>query len=339
MNRFRILWLSAWFAGLALACPSQTPAYQYFRVGNVQDVTAAPRSGFALMGGGEDLDEAFRWLCNRAGRGDFLVLRATGDDEYNRYVQSLCKLNSVATIVIPSRASALDPFVAEKINHASALFIAGGDQANYISFWMGTPVQAALNNAIARGVPIGGTSAGLAVMGEYAYTAQGDKPDDPNLDGKSALADPFSERISFARGFLDIPILRNVITDTHFARRDRMGRLLVFLARLNKPEGKAVPATVPTIRGIGVQERAAVLVESDGKATIVGFGDAYFVDARGADGPLEPGKPLTFGKFTVQKASPGETFFLKSWAGDGITYRVFAESGKLRSTQTGGEIY
>ena len=61
-----------------------------------------------------------------------------------------------------------------KRNH----FIAGGDQANYINFWMGTPVQTAMNDAIRRSVPIGGTSAGLAVMGEYLYTAQGDKPDE-----------------------------------------------------------------------------------------------------------------------------------------------------------------
>ena len=290
------------------------------------------------MGGGEDLDEAFRWLCNHAGGGDFLVLSAAGDDEYNRYVQSLCRLNSVATIVIPSREAALDPFVAEAIDHASALFIAGGDQANYINFWMGTPVQTAMNEAIIRGVPVGGTSAGLAVMGEYAYTAQADKPDDPNLDGKTALADPYSSRISLARGFLDIPVLKSIIIDTHFARRDRMGRLLVFLARLNEPDRNATPKSLG-IRGIGVQEGTAVLLEPDGKATVVGYGDAYFVDAREADGPLEPGKPLTFGKFTVQKVGVGETFFVKSWAGEASTYRLFAEAGKLRSTQTGGEIY
>ncbi len=91
-------------------------------------------------------------------------------------------------------------------------------------------------------------------------------------------------RISLTQGFLDIPILKAIITDTHFARRDRMGRLLVFLARLNEPDGKALPGNVPTIHGIGVEERAAVLVEPDGKARVVGYGDAYFIDARGADG-------------------------------------------------------
>jgi cyanophycinase-like exopeptidase len=147
------------------------------------------------MGGGTDLDEAFKWLCERAGGGDLLVLRATGGDDYDSHIQGLCALNSVATLVVPSRAAAEDPFVAKMIGKASALFIAGGDQANYVNFWHGTPVQSALNEAIGRGAPMGGTSAGLAVLGEYAYTAQGDKPDAPNLDGKTALADPYGREL------------------------------------------------------------------------------------------------------------------------------------------------
>jgi cyanophycinase len=317
---------------------SQPPAYKYLRVGNDSDVSAVPRSGFALMGGGKDLDEAFRWLCVRAGGGDFLIIRAAGAGDYNRYVQSLCRLNSVATVVIPNREAALDPFVEQTIRRASAIFIAGGDQANYINFWMGTPVQTAMNDAIRRGVPIGGTSAGLAVMGEYIYTAQGDKPDDPNLDGRTALADPFSARVTLARGFLDIPILKNIITDTHFARRDRMGRLLVFLARLNEPDGKPAPKPL-AIRGIGVQERAAVLLEPDGRATVVGNGDAYFIDAVQPGGPLEEGKPLTFPSFRVEKVAPGDTYDVKAWAGDAIAYTLSVEAGKVKSTQTGGEIY
>ncbi|HEY1894944.1 MAG TPA: Type 1 glutamine amidotransferase-like domain-containing protein, partial [Terracidiphilus sp.] len=152
------------------ATSAPSAKFRYIRVGSATHASAvSPRAGFALMGGGDDLDEAFRWLCDRAGSGDFLVLRATGDDEYNPYVQKLCRVNSVATLVIPGRAAAADPAVARIISQASVLFIAGGDQANYINFWMGTPVQAALNDAIRRGVPTGGTSAGLAVLGEYAY--------------------------------------------------------------------------------------------------------------------------------------------------------------------------
>lgn len=334
--------LRGWAAFLLIASAfgalAQTPQYHYIRAGGEADLSVKPRPAFALMGGGTDLDEAFRFLCDRAAGGDFLVLRATGDDAYNPYIRGLCRLNSVATLVIPNRAAAADPFVAETIRHAEAIFIAGGDQANYIKFWMNTPVQSAINAAIHRGVPVGGTSAGLAVLGEYIYSAQSDKPDDPNLDGKTAMADPFGGRITLTRGFLDIPVLKSIITDTHFARRDRMGRLLVFLARLNKPDEK-LGTRSGGIRGIGVEERAAILLQPDGKAHVVGFGDAYFIDADSAKGVPQKGKPLTFGPFTVQKVAPGADFYINSWAGDAISYKVWVENGKIRSSQTANEIY
>ena len=291
------------------------------------------------MGGGTDLDEAFRWLCERAGSGDLLVLRASGDDEYNPYIQKLCHLNSVATVVIPSREAAGDPFVARAIDEASAVFISGGDQSNYINVWQGTPVEAALNAAVARGVPIGGTSAGLAVLGEWAYTAQGDKPNDPNLDGKTAMADPYGPRITLSHNFLEIPILKGIITDTHFAKRNRMGRLLVFLARLNSGDGK-LPAQGLGVRGIGVEQGAAVLLEADGKVMVVGKGAAYFVDAERAAGvTLERNQPMTYGDFEVQKVAPGKAFDLKAWSGDGIQYKLSVKKGKIESTQAGGGVY
>jgi cyanophycinase len=335
MSRLRLFLSFGLLLAGAHSAWSQKRPYTYIRAGEAANVTVQPRAGVALMGGGTDLDEAFQFLCDRANGGDMVVLRARGDDEYNAYLRGICHLNSVATLIIPNKKAAEDPFVAETISHAAVIFIAGGDQANYINFWMNTPVQNALNEAIRHGVPIGGTSAGLAVMGEYAYSAQGDRPDDPNLDGKTALADPFGPRISMSRGFLNIPILKGIITDTHFARRDRMGRLLVFLARLNE----AGKADSQHVRGIGVQERAAVLLEPDGKAHVAGYGPAYFIEADRASGVLQKAKPLSFGPFVVQKVAPGADFFIKSWAGDAISYKLTVEAGKIHSTQTANEIY
>ena len=333
MKDLRLVRVNVTLLLLASALPifAQTKAYHYYRVGNPADVAGAARPGFALMGGGADLDEAFRWLCDRAGGGDLVVLRATNSDDYNPYIQKLCKLNSVATIVIPSREAAGDPFVANAIRHASAVFISGGDQANYINFWMGTPAQTTLNDAVARGVPIGGTSAGLAVLGEYAYSAQGDKPDDPNLDGKTAMADPFGPRVTLVRGFLDIQILKAVVTDTHFAKRNRMGRLLVFLARLNGKGQK--------VRGIGVEQGAAVLLEPDGTAKVAGNGSAYFVELKEGAQELETGKPLTLRNVEVLKIAPGHVFDVKTWQGDGTRYTLSVDAGKISSTQAGGAIY
>jgi len=328
--------------GLVCASSAQAPvgtAYRYLRVGNTADVSVKPRAGYALMGGGKDLDEAFKWLCNRANGGDFLVIRATGTDAYNPYVKRLCKLNSVATLIIPTKQAAEDPFVARAIAHASALFIAGGDQANYINFWMGTPVQAALNDAIRRGVPIGGTSAGLAVLGEFAYTAQGDTPDGPDLDSKTALADPYSLRVALVHGFLDIPVLRNLVTDSHFAKRDRMGRLLVFLARLNEPGGYPGAVTLGFVRGIGVDEGAAVLVGTNGKATVVGHANAYFLQPSGPPSELRPHTPLSFTKIDVQRVAPGQEFSLSNWLGKSERYTLSADAGVLHSTQPNNVIY
>ncbi|HEY2861280.1 MAG TPA: cyanophycinase [Terracidiphilus sp.] len=326
----------------SLPCSAQSDhPYKYFRIGNSADAAnAAPRPGYALMGGGTDLDEAFKFLCDRAGGGDFIVLRASGDDDYNPYIRKLCPaLNSVATLIMTNRAAAEDPFSANAIRHAGAVFIAGGDQANYINFWMHSPVQDALNEDIVRGVPLGGTSAGLAVMGEWAYTSQGDKPDDPNLTGKLAMSDPYGPRNTLVQGFLHISQLDGIITDTHFAKRDRMGRLLTFIARLNRPDGKPLPATTPRLRGIGVQERAAFLLEPDGTGRVVGNGDAYFIDTAGASGMPAQGAPLTFGPYDVLKVEPGHTFNLKSWTGQSTSYNLNVQNGQIKSTQAGGTVY
>lgn len=281
---------------------------QYLRLGAQQNVLVQPRAGYALMGGGTDLDEAFRWLCERGAGGDFLVLRAAGTDAYNPWLEKICKLNSVATLVIPSRGAAADPFVAKTIAGASAIFIAGGDQARYINFWAGTPVETALRDAVRRGIPIGGTSAGLAVLGQYIYSAQNDAADGPDLTSDAALTDPYAKQVVIAPDLLGIPLLRDVITDTHFDTRHREGRLLVFMARI-LADGKA-----KSIRGIGVDEQTAVLVDADGHATVVGKegGEADFYEARGKPQQCVPGKPLQFsaGKLRVPV---GGSVDMKHW--------------------------
>src|SRR5215831_436264 len=124
MNRPRIVQFGLLLFVSAQVALSQTSGYRYIRTGDNADVTVKPRPGYALIGGGTDLDEAFQFLCDRSGGGDMLVLRADGDDAYNAYILAICRLNSVATLIIPSRDAAANPFVAETIKHASAIFIA-----------------------------------------------------------------------------------------------------------------------------------------------------------------------------------------------------------------------
>ena len=320
---------------VSVSASAQTPVYQYFRLGNAEDVTTKAKAGYALMGGGSDLDEAFRFLCEKGNGGDFLILRARGDDEYNSYVNGLCKANSVATLIIANREAAGDPRVADIIRHAEAVFIAGGDQARYINGWMGTPVQDALKADVSAGKPIGGTSAGLAVLGQYIYSAQGDAPDDADLASRQTLADPYFDRVTVRRDFLNIDLLRNVLTDTHFAKRDRMGRSLTFLARIMKDGWSPGP------REIAVDEKSAVLLESDGKSRVVGSGTgAYFISVRGGPEVCAPKTPLTFRDITVYRAPAGGTFNLRDWSGKrGKSYTLSVVEGKIQSSQPNGDVY
>lgn len=320
---------------VCVASLARAQSYKYFRLGNKEDIQTKPTAGIAMMGGGTDLDEAFRWLCDKGNGGDFLILRARGDDDYNEYVNGLCKANSVATLIIPDRAAAENPAVAEIIRKAEVLFIAGGDQANYIRGWMGTSVQKAINDDIASGTPIGGTSAGLAVEGEFAYGALGDKPDDKDLSSSDVLTNPYFERVTLLRDFLKIPHLEDLITDSHFAKRDRMGRSLGFLARLMKDGWSSSP------REIAVDEKSAVLVDADGKAAILGTGEgAYFLRPTQAPDLCEKDVPLTFHGISVYRVRTGGHFDLNLWSGEGGTaYSLAMERGKIRSTQVGGGVY
>ncbi len=302
-------------------------SYKYIRVKNTNDTHTHPRFGIAMMGGGSDLDEAFRWLCIKGDGGDFLVLRAAGDDEYNSYVADLCKANSVATLIIPDRASAQQPRVSEIIRDAEVIFIAGGDQARYINFWKGTPVQDALNANIAEGKPIGGTSAGLAILGEFVYGALEDKEDDKDLSSPEVLRDPYFHRVTVVRDFLNIPLLKNTLTDSHFAKRDRMGRSLGFLARIVQDGWSPHP------RGIAIDEKSAVLVEPDGSARVTGNGKgAYSLSVTTAPDVCSAGTPLTFRDVGVYHAPTGVSFSLNSWiATPGGSYVLSVVGGKIRS--------
>ncbi len=288
-----------------------------------------------MMGGGKDLDDAFRWLCGKANGGDFLVLRARGDDEYNSYVNGICKLNSVATLVIPDSAAAHDPAVAEIIRHAEAVFIAGGNQARYVQFWQGTPVEDAINANVASGKPLGGTSAGLAVLGEFAYGCLKDKDEDNDLASTDVLPNPYHERVTLVRDFLKVPNLGNTLTDSHFAKRDRMGRTLGFLSRLVQDGWSKAP------REVAIDEKSAVLVEPDGKSIVVGSGrGAYFLRVKSAPEVCRPNTPLTIHNIAVYRAPTGAHFDFKSWTGEGgESYSISVENGVIHTTRPGNSVY
>lgn len=318
--------------GLALPCVAQAQTSKgngyvaYVTPATAPKASQPPSYVGLLLGGHGDVDEATQALCQHSGGGDLVVLRATESDEYNDEFHKACPGNSVTTLVISSRDGASQAYVADTIRKAHAIFISGGDQSDYVRYWTLNPVQAEINNALARSVPLGGISAGLAVQGEFAFTSMID-----TITSPQALADPYGPLVTLSRDFLSIPVLRGIITDSHFSQRKRMGRSVVFLSRIVQ-DGWA-----STIHGIGIDETTAVIVDAEGKGRIVGKGAVYFMSLDHRPEQCAYGKALTVRGVKVVKvpAGPNATFDLKSWTGTGgSSFEVNVVEGKMtRSDQ------
>lgn len=328
--------LAAWavlVCGITPAAQAAKVDYDYYLTGSQADaVRAAPRSpSTVLLGGGPDVDDAFRWMISQSAGGDFVVLRATGADGYNPYVYGLGTVDSVETLVVKSRSAAADPFVIDRVDRAEAIFIAGGDQSDYINLWKGTPLQAAIERAMSRNVPIGGTSAGLAVLGQFDFAAL-----NGTIDSARALGNPYDKRITIDQGFLTGSGLTGVVADAHLDTRDRMGRLVTFLARMVNADGWLQPSAAG---GIGLDVETALVIVN-GTATRLGVGSAYFLKPTIAPTVCAPKQPLTFRNVMVERLSGSGSFNLPMWRGTGTTlYDLSAENGVLYSSQPGGSVY
>jgi cyanophycinase-like exopeptidase len=308
--------------------------YDYFVVGNPADVTTPTSGLLVLQGGGTDIDENFVRMGARMGGGDFVVIRASGADGYNAYIHELCACDSVATVVFKNRTAAFDRFVIETIRNAEALFIGGGDQSRYVTFWKGTPVEDAIHHVAAKPAPVGGTSAGMAIMSEFVYSAMSAS----SLTSEEGLADPFHRDLTLERDFLALPKLGGTITDQHLQERDRMGRTVAFLARLVHDgwtaQGRAIAADRETALHLDPEENRAEVLGNPGHPTPY----VYFLRTPGPPEVCRPKTPLTYRDVQVYRIGPGGTFDLDKWRGTGgISYTLSAEAGVLTSSR--GEVY
>ncbi len=319
---------------------SQNTYVSYF-TGDTTDVSVGTKGGIVLMGGAGENDNAMRWFLERSGGGDIVVIRTSGSDGYNDYFYSELGItvNSVQTIVMPTLASANDPYVAQQIRNAEALWIAGGDQYKYVSYWKNKPVEDAIRYLIhEKKVVVGGTSAGMAIQGAIYFDAA-----NGTVTSVEALNNPYNPKVSIGyQDFLDHGLLQNLITDTHFDNPDRRGRLLTFLARMAMDEG-----IVP--KAIASEEYTSVCIDTQGIARV--YGDpsdndfAYFIQANctpeNTPEVCTNGTPLTWIRnnealkvYKVKGTQNGaNTFNLNDWkSGSGGTWEHWwAETGVFKS--------
>ncbi len=235
-------------------CPPLPPGAAFAASGSPgsnPDAAGTPR--IVLMGGSSEVDAASRLFVEAAGGGDVLVMRASGSvTSYNDYFREEVGPRpapaSVGTIRIDEVAAASSPGVLCRVAQAHALWLAGGNQWDYLGRWPES-LQDSIR-AVGRRGGIGGTSAGAAVLGEMAFDARGG-----SVTSAEALLDPFGPRVQVSRSPMGQPELAGYLVDQHFRQRDREGRLMVFLARMQEVLDR------DTVYGIGLDERAALVIE------------------------------------------------------------------------------
>lgn len=261
-------------------CPEATAGLQLEETGPFT-AGGTPAPLLVLMGGGVEVDEAAISFAEAAGGGDLLVLRATGStSSYTEWFAEELTLSprpaAVGTLLLEDPAAGDDDAVLCRVARADALWLAGGDQSDYLLRWPAALHQA-LARAIARGAAVGGTSAGAMSLSALSFdAAQG------SVDADQAMAEPLADRVSLSPSPFAAPPLNGILVDTHFSERARLGRLVAFLARAAH-EGTAVI-------GLGIDEETAVVIDGDA-VTVSGAGEAWLVALQG-EVALAEGAPL-----------------------------------------------
>ncbi len=266
--------------------------------------------GLLMSGGGEWSYDAFRWFAKKMGNGHLVILRAPNDDATiedmtgtaDEMYHKVGGFTSIKTFAFRNKAESYSPELLEALKNADGIFLAGGDQSRYVNYWRDTPVQNAINAHVKAGKPLGGTSAGLAVQGEYLYGAM----DGGSAKSEESLKNPLGSIVTIEGKFLNLPFMEGILTDSHFKERNRQGRLVAFLAKAQNIAKK------PLI-GIGIDEETALCVDENGKAIIFSNKGGFawkFENVKPLN--LKLNQPLNAEKIKVTGIGEGSVFYLKS---------------------------
>jgi len=241
-------------APVASVCPAATAGVEIGGFAPASDVSPTPIRRVVLMGGGPEADVAARDFAEAAAGGDVLVLRASGSltsypDYFRDDLAPDPEPNSVETVKTVDPGAAAQAAVLCRIANAEAIWLAGGNQENYLRGWP-AQVHQALAEARDRGVAIGGTSAGAVSLGEAAFDARAG-----SVTSDEALADPMRSDVTLTYPTWAQGELGGAYVDSHFMDRDREGRLLVLLARFQVDRGHE------RVVGVGLDEGVALVIE------------------------------------------------------------------------------
>lgn len=209
-------------------------------------------------------------------------------------LMELDQVNSCATATVQSQEEANSEELVEIIDQSEIIYFAGGNQCVYVN-WRDSNLHYAINQLVERGGGIGGGSAGLAIMGDMIYDGCSG-----SVRSDEALSDPYHEYISMSEGLFELSSLDNTITDSHFSERDRLGRLISFMARISLEKDR------DEYFGIGLDDNASLVIDNSGNGKVFG-GYATRLKTTEKAQYAEEGSPVTIYGVERFVSAPGET--------------------------------
>ena len=221
---------------------------------------ASNKGHLVVIGGAEDHDgecvilSRFVELCGGASARIAVLTCASefpqeSGRQYARVFQRL-GVESVELVGIHTRGEAAAADATQPIKHCTGVFFTGGCQLRICTILGGTPVEKLLKERHRKGLVVGGTSAGAAMMSDMMI-ARGDSQTHPSVG---------IVELGYGLGFIN-----DAVIDQHFAQRGRLGRLLSAVAQH------------PRHVGIGIDEDTALIVQNR-VAEVIGRGSVTIVD-------------------------------------------------------------
>ncbi len=210
--------------------------------------------------------------------------------EYVKAFNSLGATN-VDVLYIERREQAMDSEVLDRLRAADVVMLTGGDQLRLTSILGGTPFHDILLDKYRNEEFIyAGTSAGAAAASNNMI-----------YQGSSSEALLKGEvKITSGLGLID-----NVVIDTHFVQRGRIGRL--FQAVVGNPK----------VLGIGLGEDTGLLITHNNRMEAIGSGLVILVDGREIKDTnlteIELGQPISISHLVTHVMSKYDTFDLNTY--------------------------
>lgn len=250
------------------------------------------------IGGNEDRMydlEVLTRVVHEVGKSDFKVLVIPSASEAPEkigkdYQQVFSKLGAASTEVldIRTRSQANNKTLAKKLGDADLIFLTGGDQLRLTTILGGTWVLDAIQTRLRAGALVVGTSAGAAVFSD-TMIYEG-KSEEGLLKGGVLTTSGF--------GFVE-----NIIFDTHFLDRGRIGRLM------------QIVTTNPTCIGVGLGEDSGVILSGDGTAEVIGTGQVIIVDGSDIEHSnimnIKSGGPIAIENIRIHSLVTGYGYYFK----------------------------